>query len=157
MPMYFWRIENLKSAMAVRPLTDRESLPYLIASAALAVAGVYYPMPLATVWDGIETVCMFVAAILAVIYAYHRNGGADGQHFLQRYLAISWVIFIRLITMVLTLSIAFHGALSMAGIDVEAAAWLDAAIPLIFQIVLYWRVGHHIGDLAQRSRRLHAA
>ncbi len=49
--MYFWRIEKLKAAMAARPLSEREVLPYLIASIALSTAVLYLPQTSQNVWD----------------------------------------------------------------------------------------------------------
>lgn len=36
--MYFWRVEELKTEMAARPLSEREALPYLVVFVALSTA-----------------------------------------------------------------------------------------------------------------------
>jgi hypothetical protein len=109
--MYFWRIEKLKKEMDARPLTDREALPYLVVFVALSAVASYFPQEAQNVWDRLEAVLSLLLSTFGTIYIYYRNGGANGQHFLQRYLAIGWVVTIRLVPILILVFIAFHGAL----------------------------------------------
>ena len=84
--MYFWRIEQLKTEMAARPLSEREALPYLVVFVALSSAVAYIPQTTQNLWDGVGTVWSVLLAVVGTIYIYRQNGGAGGQHFLQRYL-----------------------------------------------------------------------
>jgi hypothetical protein len=43
-PMYFWRVENLKSELASRPMTDREVLPYLVVESVLTAQAIALPV-----------------------------------------------------------------------------------------------------------------
>jgi len=94
--MYFWRIENLKSEMATRPLSDREVLPYLVVFAVLSASVVSFPQTVFNTWDGLSAALSIFLAFVGTIYIYLQNGGNQGQHFLQRYLLIGWVVALRL-------------------------------------------------------------
>lgn len=49
--MRFWRIERLKAEMRAQPLSERESLPYLVAYVALFTLGSGLPIPSFNVLD----------------------------------------------------------------------------------------------------------
>src|SRR4029450_13758644 len=116
-PMYFWRIERLKAQMATRPLSEREALPYLIVFVGLSAAVVYIPQTMSNVWDGLGAAWSVALAVVATIYIYRQNGGADGQHFLQRYFAIGWVVGIRWLVILVLATIAFIGTLTALGVE----------------------------------------
>ncbi|MBC7750304.1 MAG: hypothetical protein H7Z73_01090 [Candidatus Saccharibacteria bacterium] len=92
--MYFWRIEKLKASMATAQLTEREVLPYLIATMILLTVafGAMRHMPVTSYWDDINSILNILFAIIGTIYIYHKNNGAAGRNFLQRYIVISWVV-----------------------------------------------------------------
>ena len=156
--MYFWRIEKLKQEMTERPLSEREALPYLVVFVVLSSAVAYIPQTLHNIWDGLEAMWSTLLAALGTIYIYRRNGGSKGQHFLQRYFALSWVIAIRMLVILIPLAVLFYGSLGVVqafqetpGADLEGTQWYDFLILAAIEAVLYWRIGHHVGDLARRA------
>lgn len=80
--MYFWRLERLKREMAIRPLSESETLPYLVAYVAFTTALFFIPYTFSNVWDTLGAVFSTVLAVVGTIYVYRQNGGADGQYFL---------------------------------------------------------------------------
>jgi hypothetical protein len=148
--MYFWRIEKLKAEMAARPLSEREVLPYLVLNVVLCSVAVNLPKVFQNHWDGLGAVWSVLLAVVGTIYVYRRNGGADGQHFLQRYMAIGWVVIIRWFAILILGGIAFYGALMAVRADVESTHWYDFLFFAAFEAVVYWRMGYHVRDLAQR-------
>ena len=81
--MYFWRIGNLKTELAARPLSEREALPYLVASMVVLTAATYIPQAEYTLWDYLTAAWSISLAAVGTIYIYRENGGARGRHFLQ--------------------------------------------------------------------------
>ena len=148
--MYFWRIEKLKAAMAARPLSEREVLPYLIASIALSTAVSYLPQTSQNIWDTLGSVWSVLLVVMGSLYIYRQNGGANGQHFLQRYFAIGWVVTLRWLVLFLAIGAAFYGTLAMVGAETEETAWHDFLFLAIAEAVVYWRIGHQVRDLAQK-------
>jgi hypothetical protein len=149
--MYFWRIEKLKAEMAARPLSDREVLPYLVVFVGLVAALTFIPQPVTNIWDGFGAVWSSALAIFGTIYLYRQNGGAGGQHFLQRYFVIGWVVFIRWLVIVFLAGVAIFGLLAALGNELEETTWYEFVFVAIVGAILYWRTGYHIRDLAQRT------
>jgi hypothetical protein len=152
--MYFWRIEKLKAQMAARPLSEREALPYLVVFIGLSAAVGYIPQTMSNVWDGLRAAWSVALAVVATIYIYRQNGGADGQHFLQRYFAIGWVVGIRWLVVLVLATIAFIATLTALGLETKHTTWYDFMFFAIGEVVVYWRIGHHVRDLANRTREV---
>lgn len=149
--MYFWCIEKLKTEMAARPLSEREALPYLVVFVALSTAVAYIPLTTYNIWDGLGAVCSVLLATVGTIYIYRQNGGAEGQHFLQRYFAVGWVVTIRWLAVLILVAVAFYGTLATVGAVTEGTHWYDFLFIAVIEAVMYWRIGHHVRDLAQRE------
>ena len=156
--MYFWRIENLKNKMTTAPLSEREVLPYVIWSAVVTSAS--WTLPGGEKMDVghvIMTMCNILIVIFGTIYVYRQNGGANGQHFLQRLYAIGWVITIRW-------CVYFIGALAVIdwslmistgkklGSQMSVSNWYYIAFWAIFYLALFTRLAHHVRDVAQRAK-----
>lgn len=146
--MYFWRVEELKTVLATRPMSDREALPYLIAFVALSGAAAGGP-PLETFnfWDWLQVGWSVALALVGTVSIYRRNGGERGQQFLQRYLALGWVVSIRWVLFLIPLLVLYAVGMGDAGETTASDALFFAAI----EAVLYWRIGWHIHDLARRT------
>ena len=149
--MYFWHIEKLKSEMAARPLSEREALPYLVVSVALNSAVAFIPQTTHNVWDGLGAASSVLLAVVGTIYIYRQNGGAEGQHFLQRYFAVGWVVSVRWFAVLILVTVAFYGTLAAVGADIESTHWYDFLFLAVVEAVIYWRIGHHVRDLVQRA------
>jgi hypothetical protein len=154
--MYLWRIEKLKSEMAIRPLTDREVLPYLLAWAVLVevviVLTTFLAQSTANVWDGLEATGGLLLAVIGNLYIFRQNGGSSGKYFLQRYFAVGWVVGVRWIAAFLPAMLVFYVALESLGSGSEdTTQWYDFVLITAAEAGFYWRFGHHVRDLAQRS------
>ena len=91
-------------------------------------------------------------AVLGTIYIYRQNGGADGQHFLQRYFAISWVVSIRSLVVLIPAAVALFTLPAVLGSETEDTTWYHFLFVAIAGAVIYWRIGCHVRDLAGRTR-----
>jgi hypothetical protein len=150
--MYFWRIEQLKAKMALAPLSDREVLPYFVVFVALSAAVSYLPSTTYNIWDGLTGLFSVLLAIVSTVYIYHQNGGAAGQHFLQRYFALGWVVTLRWFGPILLAFIAYLTALEAAGVSSDSTTWHNVLFIVVAELVIYIRIAHHVRDLAQRTK-----
>ena len=150
--MYFWRIEQLEDQMVGRPLSEREVLPYLIVFVALTAAIGFIPSERLNVWDHLGTSFSVILAVLGTIWIYRQNGGADGRLFLQRYLAIGWVVGIRWMAVLLVLFIPLFIMLWLYGIESEVTTLYDVVFFAAAEFALYWRIGVHVGNVARRAK-----
>jgi hypothetical protein len=112
----------------------------------------YSAQPIENFWDGLEAVWSITLAIIATIYIYKKNGGASGEHFLQRYFALGWVAGIRCVLVVLLAGMAIHLVVGRFGIETEDLPWYEFAFGAASEVLIYWRIGHHVGDLAARAK-----
>jgi hypothetical protein len=149
--MYFWRIENLKAQLASRPLSDREVLPYFAIFLGVTSAAWFMPLVEPNLWDHLLTAVGVLLAVPGTVWIYRRNGGAVGQHFLQRYLAVGWVVGIRWLVVVLPSLMLYFAVLDLLDVEAVATTWHDFILFSIALLLLYWRIGHHIADIAARS------
>lgn len=149
--MYFWRVGKLKSEMVARPLSDRETLPYLVIFVTMFVVIGYIPQSVANVWDALGAVWSVALAVLGTIYIYRQNRGADGQHFLQRYLAIGWVVSIRWLVIIFFAAVVFFTLMTPSASETEKTTWYEFLFLAVGEAVVYWRIGYHVRDLAQRA------
>lgn len=155
--MYFWDLNSLKAILKVRPLTDRESLPYFFIYAFLFELDVYvsYALPSESV-GAIEYLGDAIAAAIALVgifWAYSRNGGRHGFSFLPRYFAIAWVVGIRLTVAAIAPLICLFGV--FAAVETSGITIPDTVFDLVLyifilaiEIVYCILIVKNVGDIA---------
>jgi len=149
--MYFLRIEQLKDQMIARPLSERELLPYLLVFVGLTAALGFIPGGSLNSWDHLGTGLSVILAVLGTMWIYRQNGGAAGHFFLQRYLAVRWVVGIRWTVGILIVFFLPFTALSLLGIESEVTTWYESTTIAVAELLMYWRIGSHVSDLALRA------
>ncbi len=151
--MYFWRIEKLKAQIIQKKLSDREVLPYFILSVALMtlMMGGMRHLPITDVWDDISTVVNAVLVLLGTIYLYRQNNGDNGTDFLHRYFTIGWVVSIRWFVFYFALMVLAGIVLAFLGVTEGSPLWSPIVFGMntVALLMFYWRIGHHIKDVAQ--------
>ena len=149
--MYFWRIERLKREMAIRPLSESETLPYLVVYVTCTTVLSFVPDPFSNIWDTLSATFSAFLEVVGTIYIYRQNGGADGQYFLQRYFAIGWVVTLRWLVIFIITIIIFSILLALANVSSEETTWYEFLFVSVFEVIIYQRIGHHVRDVARRS------
>ena len=145
--MYFIRYQPLKEKLKSRTLSDREALPYLIAFAGLAAAVYLFPSTDGSnVWDWIGGGISVVLAVAGVIYAYLCNGGKQGFDLIQKYVVIGWVVAVRCILIFIPCAIVLYILGELLGVVTVETNWYDTIILVLFEVILYQRIGRHIRD-----------
>lgn len=151
--MYFWQLKRLKHNMAARPLSEREVLPYLLVYITTSTAIFYIPEPFTNVWDALSAIFSTMLGLVGSFYIYMQNGGANGEYFLQRYLAIGWVVTFRWLLIFSVTTVILLILLELASLIPfsEETTWYDFLYLTICEAIVYQRIGHHVRDVAQRS------
>lgn len=153
--MYFWRIEARKADLAGQPLTDRQVLPYLVLYSVLMSAVSFIPFSELNTWNMAGALWSVLLAVVGTIYIYRRNGGEQGLHLLQRYLAIGWVVGIRWTAALLAIAVVYFGVLEAVGEVPDNTTWPEFVLLAAAQAAWYWRIGHHIAEVASRGTQRH--
>ena len=146
--MYFWRINEIKRRLVTSPLSDREALPYLVAYSAMAAIGMLVPPENYNRWDFVSGLLSVGFTILGTIWVYRRNGGSSGTYFLQRFLAIGWVVALRLLAVAGPTLIVFYMVVSVTVEDTPGSDWYDVVILGGVELAFYQRLGSHVRDVA---------
>ena len=154
--MELFSIARLKTTLAHGALPARETAAYLAAQAALLSIG-YIPTP-ADQPTGWAFAAYPVLAVVGVYYCYRCNGGATGRRFAERYLAIGWVVGVKVAAVVLGAGLAGSIGLGLSGSNFE---WLESPrvadgvdfVGLGLIALVYWRMGVHLADVHQRTVR----
>ena len=154
--MEFFRLKRLKATLLRGPLPPSDTAKYLAASAALcSVALIPSPGDVLSHW----TLLAYPAlALLGVYYCYRRNGGAVGDRFAERYIAIGWVVGLRVTVVVFLLTalglVAFTVVRGFDGSWLEhpAATHVVDVGTLGVVAVVYWRMGVQLADVHRATR-----
>jgi hypothetical protein len=149
--MYWWDVQSLKSLLAKGPLPSRMAVQYVLSHALLVAIGLMAGSAVPRnrdVW--IMRTGALIVTTIGILYCYRCNGGAGGQAFMDRYFAISWVVYLRWFGVVVVIFLCEAVVLSAT---LPAYRWPLVTMPSILLAVgaLYWRVGVHLADLAKRS------
>jgi hypothetical protein len=149
--MRFWRVERLKAEMRAQPLSERESLPYLVVYVAFFTIASGFPNPDFNLLDAIGSLLSVVITIVGTVLIYQQNGGIDGRFFLQRYFAIGFVVAMRCLVAIVGGMLALLAALDSLGMSSDETTLYDLVFIGIAEIIVYWRIAYHIRDLAESA------
>jgi hypothetical protein len=123
--MYFWRIEALKADLRRADLNERGAFAYLLAS---MLAFTFFSNPefaensFDATWNWLTTLVSMAIVVGGTGLAFHANGGVQGRQFLQRYVALGWVLAIRLGVFLLVPLVLLYGVALRQGEEGSAAA-----------------------------------
>ena len=146
--MYFWKIKSLKQEIEESTLSTKDEWLYLGAFSLLYfmlfVQGV---LQISRLWN-IEMVLFQVAiAFGGITYIFFQNGALDGKDFLKKLSSVGWVFLLRSLFF---MSIGMLNLFVMTHLfDVEDlfSAKNSIIIGMLFEVLLYWRIGKHIRSL----------
>ena len=71
--------------------------------------------------------------VLGAVYAYQKNGGDSGAYFLQRFFALGWVVFVRVLAVLIPI---FFGVIFLVTLTTgvgEETQWHDVLFILFGQ------------------------
>jgi len=149
--MYFWRIKDLKADFIAGKVTEKSLLGYLVAYTIL-VGLAMIPLSETNQFDVFSALIVIPVSVMGILYAYSSNGGDSGSEFLAKYIAIGWVVTVRLIAVILPLALAAGIFLGISGLDIpeETTMW-DVLITTVITAFYFWRIAVHIGHTAAEN------
>jgi len=154
--MEFFRLERLNATLVRGPLPALDTAKYLAAQGALwSLIVIPSPADAPADWPFLGYPAL---SLLGVYYCYRRHGGASGERFAERYLAIGWVVGLRVAaTSILLCMLGLAGFIAARGFD---GSWLDGpAVTHVLDVgtlgviaIMYWRMGVQLAAVHQASR-----
>jgi hypothetical protein len=152
--MYFWNVKRLKTELQSSRLSEREGFKYVLASCIvltiLVEFALRFPEPVSSL-ESIASLGSFAVMCFGTYAAYAANGGATGVDFVARYLALGWVLSIRVFVLSTAVFILVGIVAAVADpVAAESDTFLDSAsavYTVTMMSVLYWRLVVHLRDL----------
>ena len=165
--MFFWSIEALKAQLREGPLAQSHAFAYVfvgffLVNAVFGIPGLWNAetSPV-TPWTWVTYAVTLVLFAGGTYAAYRVNGGAEGLDFVARYLALTWILCIRLFVLVLVpllvlVIVAFvivalaqaDAGTTMAASEDVAPDWVIEVVIMAFVAIYYWRLITHFRDVA---------
>lgn len=154
--MIIWRIGRLVERIGNRPLSSRELLPYVIASAllaALAFVATDWSRPwdrddFEAAFDSATTLLAGAISAFGIVACYRANGGASGIEFLDRLLAIGFVLFVRFVIVSAVTFVAWIYSTAIFHIQFRPS-FEDLDLIFVAVVALFWfRLRGHIRSVA---------
>ena len=164
--MYFWRLKPLKQELQRSPLAASEAVKYAIAYSIAFIGLEYVPIEneAFTLTDALLLLVTLAITVAGISFVYRANGGAGGADFPGRYLALGWVVGVRILVFgllvlaaILTLifiAVFVSALLAERELPELPDAWLEGAgitFTLGVYLLYYWRLGLHMRDLASST------
>lgn len=143
--MYWWNIEALRGELADGTHKESSRFAYLLAYVLLSTLAVELPgePESRNFWDNAHTIGYLLITAIGTWWAYRQNGGAQGQRFVERYLAIGWVLCWRLGALFVPLVLLVYFISGLNGTPSTESGPFDVAWGLLFGLVFYERLGFH--------------
>jgi hypothetical protein len=150
--MYFWNTIALARELRSKSLSQSERMKYYLASSTMyafiyEIGGYFNPSPsLISIVQSITTV---VATVIGITLCYRVNARGDGQEFIDRFVCLSWPIFIRIFAgfslfyLIYLLSGTIIGGDRFEKFN-ESTTYVDMLLSLFLEVVFYWRVAYHL-------------
>ena len=141
--MYFWNINKLKEDLKEQPLPESESFKYLLASS-IVLGLVMVPLFETNKYDVIGALLDTVVLVFGVLYIFRCNGAANGEHLLQRYFSLGWVVSIRwLVLAVIPVFVAYFVVMEIVGEVPEYTTLQDTVLISVLYAGYFLRLGAH--------------
>lgn len=144
--MYFLDIRSLKRQLqtGVR-LPEDEAFLYLLSSSIIQTLFTIVPSTV-NLRNTLTTIAVMAVTVFGIIHCYSQNGGARGMGFLDRFIALSWVLGLRWFLGSLFLLIPLVIFLIAARND--RGMWIADVLEVLLVLGYYLRLGSHLRQLA---------
>lgn len=100
-------------------------------------------------WSVANAWITFGLTIIGLVFLYTRNGGREGQYFLQRYFSLSIVVGWKFLMATLCSDFAMAYVLAEASANIKG--WGTTIVYAIWNAAMFLRLGKHIVHLSQHG------
>lgn len=152
--MYWWNIKELKATLASGTLSEHARFLYLLIYSVVGALVSEFPLIAENpnIWDRVSSATVILATISGTTLAYRMNGGKNGHHFLERYLAIGWVFLLRFAAFIIPIMVVAYIFASTIGLVGEFSTAFDAVLIFVFMVFYYFGLCKHIQGVAAIER-----
>ena len=146
--MYLWKIKNLKQDIKENKLTKKDNLLYASFFSILYLGLLIQSIiQINSLWNIEMVVLQVLISILGIIYAYVQNGAFKGQDFFKHFTSVGWVFLLRSLFFMSIGMLNLYVMTYLFGVEELFSAKNAIIIAMVFELLLYWRIGSHIASL----------
>ena len=150
--MFIWKISKLNKQLAREKLSESEVFKYLMANTVIySIAVIPYGTP--NQLDVYLGLISLVVGVLALWVIYRLNGGRNGNNFIERYFAVSWVVLIRTIVLVmlpLSICVIAYQEIYLGELP-EETTLIDFTALLLFEFIYLVLIAKSIHYIAKNE------
>lgn len=144
--MYYWKTHLLVADLAKGPLEETTLKNYYLATSVLLLISYYLAMIAAHenyYALALEAVAAIFATVVGLNAAFTANGGTSGTRFLDKVVAISFPLLIKVAAASFAVGLIFGvlDALEMSKLYVD---WLSSISFIVIQVIFFLRLVAHV-------------
>jgi hypothetical protein len=153
---YIWDIETLKKWIINGWLTQKNKLIFFLLLSCInmllaSTPKTYIFSPFYLVF--LHRYMPVLILAIAIIIAYINNGGKEGNNFIERFVMIDWIVFVR-ICIFFTIPIIIIFYFGYKNLSYQLWIKVRIIIVLIVNIYAYWRICDNFRDLRQKELKI---
>jgi hypothetical protein len=144
--MYFWKTRLLVDELAKGALEERTLKNYYLATSILILVTYYLASlePRENFYAlAVEVIGTLFATIIGLNAAFTANGGVTGTRFLDKVIAISFPLLIRVLVTGFALGLLV-GILRIAEVSEGEVEWLISIAVIAIQVIFFLRLVAHV-------------
>lgn len=143
--MYFWNINKLKEELKKGPLPEKDAFKYYFVT--IVLYGIMMSMGLQYGDFTFLNMCLYALVTgYGIYYSYQCNGGAEGSNFIQKDIALSWVLGIRWTFLVYLPLVIVYMVIKylVYGVQTDAYTFTDIVFYNLLIVPFYWKLGANV-------------
>ncbi len=150
-----WSTAHVKMQLASGPMSEGKTFLYFLAImgfdwlqfTAFRLSRSSGPIP---AWNYFDAWFAFAIALAGLVYLFLCNGGTRGAHFLYRYFPLSVVVGWKFVVASFVVLPAVE--MSLRGTSPSVIGWSLSAALVVVNLVMFFRIGHHLKGLSRETR-----
>ncbi|CAA6808202.1 MAG: Unknown protein [uncultured Sulfurovum sp.] len=144
--MYFWKIKQLKEDIVENSITPNDTSLYLILFLLLYLTlFVQAIIQIHSLWNIQMVIVQVIISVLGIMYAYYNS--KRKVFFIKDFSSVGWVFLLRSLFFMSIGMLNLYAMTSLFGLEELFTAKNAIIVAMIFEILLYWRIGSHIASL----------
>ncbi|CAA6798688.1 MAG: Unknown protein [uncultured Sulfurovum sp.] len=144
--MYLWKIKNLKKDIQEERVSSKDYILYLTLFLALYILLLIQSIiQIHSLWNIEMVVLQVVISFLGIAYAYYNS--KRKAFFIKDFTSVGWVFLLRSLFFMSIGMLNLYVMTSLFGVEELFSAKNAIIVAMIFEILLYWRIGSHIASL----------
>lgn len=152
---YVWSTSFVKELLLKDQISEAAGFRYFLAIMAFDwlqfTLMATTPRASISAWSATAAWLSVAITVLGLPYLYFKNGGVAGQHFLQRYFALSVTVGWKFVAAMFIASWLVPAVLPGQG--AETLGWSNTAALAFMNILMFWRIGFHLQSLRKPPER----